>query len=171
MRMYVANTTNKVHDFIYRLPETPTPRMQRIEMGSQIAISSDLSTKEIDSIIEQHRPYGMVCVDEVDRTKPFIGLCYSLGKPVSLDKVRRALEHNQKVLTERGAEIRKESAVAVNNAIEQQAPGIKALELSVVEEETKKNPNPTIAEGVRVSRNEPSTPPGRKGSRRASAGA
>ena len=162
MKMWVANTTKQSHDFIYRLPETPAPRMQQIAIGSQIQISGrsggELDSSEIDSIIAQHRKYGLIAVDEVDRSKPFIGLVYSTDRPVPIEKLRRALIHNDEVLVERGVETRKEAAIAVNNAIDEQSQGLKAVELSVVEATSGNGPeHKPISEGVRVEP-DPTTP-------------
>jgi hypothetical protein len=170
MKLYVANCTKQVQDFIYRLPETAASRQQKIDIGGQIRVSGDLTTQDIDAIIEQHSRYGMVNVDTIDRTKEFVGVCYSVDKPVDLKYVRRALEINQFVLEERGREIRTEAAVATANSVEEQNPGLHALEMSVQEVETKSNPNPTISEGTRVSRFEdpgPTRPSARRGNRKA----
>lgn len=152
MKLYVANCTNQVQDFIYRLPETASSRQQRIEIGGQIQISGTLSKMDIDAVIEQHTKYGMVSVDEIDRTRQFIGICYSVDKPVDLKYVARAFDINKYVLDERGKTIRQEAAIAVSNSVEEQGAGLTALDMSVVEEQTPKNPDPKIAEGVRVSR-------------------
>lgn len=154
-KMYIANCTHQVQDFIYRLPESGSARTQRIDLGSQIAISGDLSTHEIDAIIAQHTPYGLVAVAEIDRTKPFIGVCYQLDRPVPVEKIKRAIIHNTGVLVDRGVEMRKTAAVAVNQALEQHAPGaaLQALEMSVVEEtsgDDQSRMTPPLAEGVRV---------------------
>jgi hypothetical protein len=151
MKMFIANCTKQAQDFFYRLPGTPSPRSQHIPIGGQIQISGTLSTPDIDAIIEQHGKYGLVSVDEVDRTKPFFGTCYSIDRPVSVDKLRRAVAHNSVVLTERGVEMRREAAIAVNQAVENASPTLEALEMSVVEEKSGDGPeHEQIAEGVRV---------------------
>ena len=93
-KMYVANCTSQVQDFQYRLPESGKVFKQTIPIGQQIQVSGDLNVLHIQAIIEQHAKYSMVAVHEIDRTKPFIGLCYNLDKPVDMEKVRRALVHN-----------------------------------------------------------------------------
>lgn len=174
MKMYIANCTAQVHDFIYRVVESPALRTQKIEIYGQIVVSGNLTDKDVDFIVEQHARYGLIPVSEIDRTRPFIGMCYQVDKPIEVAKIRRAIEHNRDVLQERGVELRKEAAIAVNNKLEEQltdgrgnpiGTALTALEMSVVEEnpgqlETHK----PIAEGVRVSRTE--TPGPSRGRRR-----
>ena len=155
MKLYIANLTHQRQDFQYRLPEDGKIRKQTIEIGEQIQISGDLNTPEIDAIIEQHAIYGLINVTDIDRTKAFAGTCYSVGKPVNMERVRYAILHNQEVLEERGRDLRKEAAVAANNSIEEQTQGgLKALELSVEELPTKDKPDGDINEKIRVTRSE-----------------
>ena len=155
MKLYVANCTQQVQDFVYRTVEMPSARTQRIEIGGQVRLSGDFSTPQVDSIIDQHRKYGLVRVDEIDRTKPFIGVCVSIDKPVDVEKIKVALQHNVAVLEERGREIREHAAVAVNNAWEEQMGGgqLSKLEMSFVEEDAA-GKQAEIAAGVRVTRAE-----------------
>lgn len=180
MKLYIANVTAQVQDFIYRVPETTSNRSQRIDIYSQQMLSGDLSASEIAAIVKQHAVYGLIPVDEIDRTKPFIGLCYSVDKPVAIEKIRRAIVHNKGVLEERGRDLRKEAAVVVNNHIEQQfedprsggaAAALRAVELSVQEETSGTiDEHAPISEGTRVSRHEPpDATPRRTRGRRAAA--
>lgn len=158
MRLYVANCTHQVHDFIYRLPENPAAMRQQINIGGQIMVAGDLNSLQVDAVVNQHRRYGLVNVTEIDRTKNFIGVCYSLDKPVQIEKIRVALKHNNEVLTERGRKLRQEAALAVSQAMEDVAPGLSSLEMSVVEEPKDGN-TPTFAEGTRVTRTAPDGSP------------
>ena len=155
MKMFIANLTHQRQDFHYRLPEDGKIRKQMIEVGEQIQISGDLSTPEVDAIIAQHSIYGLINVTEIDRTQDFAGTCYSVGKPVDMQRVRYAIAHNQGVLEQRGVELRKEAAVAANNSIEEQHGGLNALEMTIEEVSAKKDPtDATINEKIRVSRKE-----------------
>lgn len=162
MKMYVANCTNQVQQFIYRLPEVPAPRTQVIDIGRQTLLSGDLGQEDIDAIIAQHSKYGFKSVSEVEQKsnageRQFVGLVYS-DKPISVEKIRRALLLNQNVLILRGRENRKAAAVAANDAIQRSDEGtnlgLKALDLQVEEIADNKNPNPAFNEGVRVSSEE-----------------
>jgi hypothetical protein len=159
MKMYVANCTIQAHDFLYRLPETNSHRMQRIGPGSQIRISGDLNQPEIDSIVKQHEKYGMLSVDEASRVKRrFVGLCYSVDAPVKIERMEIVLDMNNKVLVAEGERLRREAAVATATAIEKELEpvggNLTALEMSVVEErrDGRDVTDPEIAEGVRVDR-------------------
>lgn len=155
MKLYIANCTHQNQVVFYRVPENPSPRQQHIEIGHQIQISGDLNPIQIESIINQLRPYGMVAVDEIDRTKPFIGMCYAVDKSIKVDFILRAHEHNSKVLTEMGQKYRQEAAVATNNAVEQNLKGnlkLNALDIEVIEEPRKDGTGSDFSETVRVSR-------------------
>lgn len=165
LSMFVANCTNQVQTFIYRLPEIPAPRTQEIGIGRQVKLSGDLTQQDIDAVVAQHAKYGLKSVAEVEqrsngRAQVFVGLVYS-DKPISVEKVRRALLQNHNVLVERGRDERKAAAVAANEAIQQQTEGsplaLQALDLSVEQVQDKNNPTSDFNEGVRVSSNETDT--------------
>ncbi len=148
--MYVANCTKQVRDFHYRVPESGV-RMQKIEIGRQIEIAGDLSQPDVDAIIAQHAVYGMKSVEDARKVRgKFTGLCYSIGKPVSIESMQIVLTKNDDVLTERGQQLRTEAAVATSAAITQGGQqGLKSLETSIVEVK-KDGGEPDVTEGVRV---------------------
>jgi len=163
--MFIANCTNQVQDFHYRLPENPKVLKQTIPIGGQIQIPGDLSTPDIEAIVRQHTVYGMVSVQEIDRTKDFIGICYQLDRKVDMERVKRAAIHNLGVLNERGRKLRQEAAVAVNNAIEEQTNGVQAFEMSIEEQESQ-GKDIEVNEKVRVSKyEEPQAPVKARGAR------
>jgi hypothetical protein len=175
--LYIGNVSKQVFQFAYRSPERPGVIVQTIPIGGQIRISPngvhvDLSTPEIDAIIGQHRTYGIVAIEDIDRLNgPFDGLCYSIGKAMSVDKLRRAMQKKEDALKSFGQKMRKEAALAVNSQIEEQigAP-LRQLEMSFQEEEPRSgyaDELDHIAEGVRVTRQEgvTSLDSGRRGRR------
>jgi hypothetical protein len=152
--MYVANCTQQNQEFCYRL--NGNLRVQHIPIGGQIALSGDLSNSDVDAVLAQHNRYGLIPVEEVDRSKPFIGLCYALDRRMNVDQIRRAIIHNAEVLEDRGKQMRQESAVALNAAIEERNGPLRSLEMSFAEH--RENPNNlegAIAEGYRVTRDAP----------------
>jgi hypothetical protein len=170
--LYIGNVSKQVFQFCYRSPERPGVIVQTIPIGGQIRISPngqhiDLSTPEIDAVLEQHRAYGIVSVDDIDRLRgPFDGICYSIGKPISVEKLRRAMVRKEEALIEFGKEMRRAAALAVNSQIEEQigAP-LRQLEMSFQEEEPKggyADELNHVAEGVRVTR-EAGPPSGKRG--------
>ena len=95
--LYVANCSKQAHSFIFRTPESSNTQKREIQPGSQVAI--DLDGPAINYVIDQHRRYGLVPVETIDQTKPLIGLCFSLTKPVSVNKIMAVAEHNDQALT------------------------------------------------------------------------
>lgn len=162
MKLYIANTTRQNVDFYYRVPEIPgAPRMQKISIGGQILVSGDLNTPQIEAILSQHAPYGIVSADELDRVKGYVGLCFSIDKPVPAHKIERAMNENISILVRRGQQTRRESAVATSALIETELSEksrpeiLKNFEASIVEENPEvrgTEAGPAIAEGVRVNR-------------------
>lgn len=153
LKMYIANCSQQNHDFIYRMKNVPAPRMQPIPVGRQILISGDLEAPDIEFILKQHAKYGLVHVSEIDRTRPFAGLCWS-EKSITVDKVKRLFLHNQGVLSERGKSQRQAAAVATMEQIQSEQgnqSNLRSLEMSVEEVPTEGKPDPEFAEGTRVT--------------------
>ena len=165
-KLYVANATPQVHAFTYVVPDDDDgrqfrwqPRVQPIAAGGQIPVAGNLNIKQIDSIVAHHRRYGMVEISEIDRTKPFAGLCYSVDKPIPAARIHQLMNHNLDILDLRGRKMREEAAIAVNNEIEdimreQRMPGeLKAFEIDVTEVRTpESNSEETVPQRVRVTR-------------------
>ena len=174
MKLFIGNATRQILDLTCRIPEIASIYRQKIPVGCQVIVAGgQLNGPQIDAVIAQLGVYGLVKIDELDRTRPFIGMCYSLDKPIPNKRLILAMDHNIGVLTERGKTMRKESAVVTSLAIEKQLKeeglgALDSLDMSIVEEEKKGGPdNPApIAEGVLVSRNSDAKPP-RGGRRRA----
>lgn len=154
-KMFVANCTAQIQEFMYRLPETAAPRMQPIPIGGQIQISGDLSPAAVEAIVDHHAMYGMIAVDEIDRTRPFFGICYALDRQIPVDKIRRGIAHNLGVLEDRGQEIREAAAVGAAELIDGARPGLKGLEMSVSELDAKNGKTGEFAEGIRVDKSAP----------------
>ncbi len=177
--LYIGNVSKQIFQFSYRSPERPGVIVQTIPIGGQIRVSPngqhvDLSTPEIDSILAQHRTYGLVAIEDVDSVQsPFSGLCYSIGKPMTPEKLRRAMQKKEDALKLYGQKLRQEAALAVNSQIEEQiGTPLRQLEMSFQEEEPKGGYSGTddtehVAEGVRVIRERDAVTPmeGRRGRR------
>jgi hypothetical protein len=172
MKLYIANCTKQIHHFFYRVIGSTSLRMQPIKDGGQIQISGDLQPEEANYIIGQHEIYGMIKADEVDRTKPFAGLCYSVDKPVAVAKIQKLFIHNQEVLEHRAEDTLRATALASSDVLESKVteaardanrplPALGDLEMSIVEETRKGPPSKTAfwregnkgSGGIRVSRN------------------
>ena len=176
--LYVANCTAQYQDFHFRVPAedlalTRRVQVQRIAPGFQQQILGEAPLPVLEAIIEQHRPYGLVPFDEVVRTTEFIGMCYSFDKPVSMDRIGYALDHNKGVKFEEGEERREETAVAIGNIIDETIEDARrdgrpvnpprAIEIENLEDAT----DPKYAKGFRVDRSPtPQQQPTRRSRRR-----
>lgn len=135
--LYIANTTKQPHVFCYRHPEgdptedakvgesrfnlgavafRPGFRRQEIKAGSQICIRN-LTTTQIDVIVQQYEIYGIRDARQMSRLKGFIGFSYSVGKPVPVDAMLATIESNDKALDEGAKERLVLEAAEVSNAV------------------------------------------------------
>jgi len=162
--MFVANATNQPHDFVYRLPEHAAAIRVPIRAGGQVQLPGDLRLKDVEAIIEQHRLYGMIEAGEIARlgSRPYAGLCYSLDRQTTPERILTLYNHNTSVLVERGKKLRTDSAIAIHENMQQQAleqhlpDPLRALETTVEEiHRDARDPSPEINEGVRVANDLP----------------
>jgi hypothetical protein len=171
--LYIGNVSKQIQMFAYRVPERSGIITQVIPIGGQIRVSpngttADISMLEIDAVIEQHKMYGLVSINELDsKGSPFSGLVYSIGKPISAEKLHRAMRKKDEEMKKFGQKIRQEAALAVNSQIEEQigAP-LRTLEMSFQEEEPRGGYAEDLdhaAEGVRVTREGVTSIRGRRG--------
>lgn len=129
MQLFVANATKYIQEVNYRLPEVKGVRTQRIPIGVQTRLGGDLTSKDVDCVLDQMAKYGWTEASAVDRTKPFIGIVYSVDKPVRLNNIKSAMSHNDVVLEARGKKNRDLAAVATNNMVDEAIRATKAAEL------------------------------------------
>lgn len=181
MKLYVANTTKQVHQFAASIPEIKGTRVVEIQMGGQLPVFGDLNMPQIVAIVDQQSKYGLIKSEDIDRTKPFIGLCYSIDKPIPGTKIYAAMQHNTEVLTQKGKELRQQAAVASNQLIENnlnlmnedrpQGAGetkLDAFEVTIVEETRRDGDqsNDVLAEGISVQKDASRPAPPSRGRRR-----
>lgn len=170
--VFLANSTVRYQDVHIRLPERKSPIIHRIPPGMQIKVSHDFNTKDLDALLVHGKRYGWTSSDEVDRSRrPFSKIVYSLNKSVAPSKAVAQAETNQTRLEERGREIRKTAAVAINQQLENQVKenralgGIVETDVHIIEDDNK-NGTVQIAEGLLITRAE-DTPPEQQGNRSA----
>lgn len=152
--LYIANTSKQHHDFAYRLPEEISVRRQMIPVGGQIRVGGDMSLELIERIIKQHQPYGLKAVSDLTRNRDYVGLCYSIDKPVQLNSDRvmsDTFEKNDSVLDARAEDRREEAAVAIADQIQgtmrDHGVAVPRAEVEIVEET---RGTPKIASGYEV---------------------
>lgn len=150
-KLFIANTSKQNHHFAFRLPEWQGPKFDMIQVGGQIAVCSgqDLSQDQVDFIIKSHVPYGLRSVTEAAKEKDFVGLCYSIGKPVTLDSFGKVFEHNEDAMKERAAERRQETVAAVAESLRNTGAPMQRAEVEIIEE-TRGGATPSISEGVEI---------------------
>lgn len=170
MDLYVANLTRQHQNFSFRMPGSGKLMQIPIRIGEQARVLRDESQIIITKIVEQHEPYGMIPVSEINRAKPFVGLCYSVDKKINVDAIMAGLEHNTEVLVDRGREIRRAAAVQTSNMIENalaeanretnQEVALDELEILVDEADarTGRSASDGLREGIKVDKNAPMTP-------------
>jgi hypothetical protein len=143
-KLYVANCTKQKHDFLYLAPETRTPRQQRIPVGAQIQVFQDAPEEVLMAIVQQHERYGMIAAKDIPRAQAFFGYCYSIDKPINVEQIMTAVQHNEDVLVEKGLEARKIQALALDESLSEMAREneneLTGLEIEIIED-TKGKPH------------------------------
>lgn len=165
-KLYLANCTRQRLDFLYRVPDENGAMLRRvhtqtIEPGTQQLIFAEAPQHVLEAIVAQHRKYGLIAVEDVPNTDKteFIGMCFQFNRPVDLDRLNHAFDHNQGVLHQEGMDRRAEAAIVIDSAINQQLDGVRRqgahnvpnltdLRVETLEEAD----NPSFAEGIRIDR-------------------
>ena len=170
MHLYIANMSKQDIIFQYRLVEENGVKQQRIPMLQQQRIAGDLTPVQLEGILEQHRKYNIVKWDEVDRARGLVTLCYSVDKPVNLNKIKALVEHNQAELVERGVRLRKEAAIMADHVISHPDPDHSVgpgVSVEMVERPAKRGDATEIEETIRVVKPGVTTPAPKRGKRAA----
>ena len=110
MKLFIANTTKQRQIFAYRKLETGRLVQIPIKHGEQMMVL-DGSTEEVDSVIQHHQVYGLIDSTKIDQSQAFVGLCYSINKPVSASVIEKTIRDNDIHMT-RGAHNRRQASVA-----------------------------------------------------------
>lgn len=110
MKLYIANTTKQRQIFAYRKIETGRLIQIPINHGDQMMVL-DGTTEEVDAVVQHHQVYGLVDSTKIDQSQAFVGLCYSINKPVSASVIEKTIRDNDNHLT-RGAHGRRQASIA-----------------------------------------------------------
>lgn len=156
-KLYVANATAQPHDFVVPLPEKGAMRIP-IPAGQQVLVPIPETANNqttINSIVDHHTKYGMVESKRAGDTKRnFVGLIYSLDKPVQHERIAVLVQRNMTVLEDRGVSLRRQAAISQHKALTEKGPAPRALEMTVAED-TKPGVDPSIDETTIVSTEAP----------------
>ena len=189
MKLYIANPTRQTQVVCYRLDYNKNgelqesdrtrfqpARQQDIAPGRQIQLGGDMHITQIEDIVDQLKPYGIVGVVDIPQLgRKVVPYIFNIDRPVPAEAMRKVQNSNAAVLIEDGRDRRARAAVASNeivqNTVEHQflengidqkpsdkiAVGFEQLDQSEAGEKT-------IAEGYRVSphANNPKPPKGRR---------
>lgn len=151
-KLFIANTTKQIHDFICWLPGVSKLYQTQIKPGSQVMIG-DFTTSDIDNIVKQHAVYGLRASRDVPKDREYVGLCYSVDKPVTMTVLYDGFAKNDEILNERAEVRREEQAAAIAANIKQtmaeHGVDVPRAEVTLVEE-TRGGVTPSIAKGYEV---------------------
>lgn len=169
-KLYIANVTTQFQIVNYRLdymsdgardprvviPPRSTPP---IPAGRQIQLGGDMDLSQIDSVLDQLRPYGLMAQKDINRLPAGQKVTYvsNVDREVSADAIRAAHAHNTGVKIASGAIRRKQSAVAasdivrnvVNEKSDVPAP-LTAFDISIEQEDQSEFGERRIEEGHTV---------------------
>lgn len=153
MSLYVANLSRNTLEFTYRVPGELRYFTTKILPFAQELIYPEGTADEHASIVEQNKPYGLIDVSEIDRTKRFIGMCYQFDKPIQASKMIPVAAHNEDALNREAQESRKIAAVAMNATLAKtaQESGMKYNGVEIdLEQQEKKGADPQVNETIAV---------------------
>ncbi|MDR6389224.1 hypothetical protein [Paraburkholderia phenoliruptrix] len=153
MPLYISNTSKNHQEINFRIPGNNRHFTAKIAPGRQELIYKEGTRDDHVSIVEQLKPYGLRSVDEIDRSKEFVGLCYQFDKPIPAEKLLPVFSHNDAVIMKEAQERRQEAAIAMDDALSRNAQetGAKFNGLEVgIEEQEQKGVDTKINEAIEV---------------------
>ena len=122
MALFIANCSKQTFELHYWVDGSPNkPVVTKIRPGSQESIYPQGSHVDHQRIVEQHKPYGLVPVSEVDRYEGFIGQCFQYDTPIPLDRLQSTMKRNEEELYAQAQERRKEAAAATDDTVRRAA--------------------------------------------------
>lgn len=150
MKLFIANTTKQRNIFTFRTLETGRLRQIPIEHGSQMKVL-DGSTEEVEAVIQHHQIYGLVDSTKIDQSKAFVGLCYSVNKPVSAAVIEKTIRDNDVHLTRNAHNRRQASVAALDSTLRESGTGYTGeMEVSVEQAKGRDDhdDSPTMSETI-----------------------
>jgi hypothetical protein len=155
-KLFVANTKKQHHLFLARVPGTGVYIRKLIKAGGQELIGS-FAPDVLGKIVSHQERYGMRRAEEVSRQKGFVGLCYRLENPVSMDTMLSTFERNdvqlerdsdeRNILTAKAVSETIATDLAKRTGLDKERVRPQRVELETVEDTPDK---PSVAKGVEV---------------------
>jgi hypothetical protein len=122
--LFVGNATRQTYAFAFRAPVAVPGvsglplRTHMIEPGTFTRIPGEWSPEEADSIVQQHVPYGIIRDGDIDRSREYHGIVYSIDKPITRSRLLYLMDHNLGHLVMRGQDIRRANAIAQSDLVQ-----------------------------------------------------
>jgi hypothetical protein len=141
-QMFIANISNQIQMFNYRPLELNKVVTLRLSEGEQVRVapnnSPGLTAPEIDAIIAQHAPYGLININDARSVVgAYTPIIYALGKPITYEQLRRAMDQRIAAMTALGKKMREDDAIRIDHQIQRVNDPplpLKKLEMSFIEE-------------------------------------
>ena len=130
-------------------------RQETIERGQQVQIGTDFCLEQIQEIVDQLEPYGLVRKMDVPNGLHCVhNLIYNIDIPVSRPILEALHEWNTGVRLGDGAARRKAAAIAANQALTQTAQEVpRVFDIEMEQEEVSEAGEKAIGEGFHVTHN------------------
>jgi len=151
MKLFIANTTKQRHIFVFRVLETGRLRQIPIEPGCQMVVLDDASSEQVEAVIEHHAIYGLINSRNIDQSKAFVGLCYSIDKPVASSVIEKAIRDNDHHLSNGAHQVRQASLAALDKTLSENGSGYGGEMEFTVEQVKGRDDNddaPTVNEAI-----------------------
>ncbi len=152
-KLYIANTSKQHHLLLVRLPEESKVISQDIRAGQQVVVGNrNLTQADVDYVVSKQTRYGLKPVAELHRNHAFVGLLYSVDKPVQLDHIYSTFEQNDDALNEKASTRREHEAASIASRIQETmaSMGVDVPRAEVTVVEDTRGQSPRIAEGFEV---------------------
>lgn len=121
-KMFIANCSSQHQVLAITIPDLAGTKaiQQPIAMGKQDYVGGqrlDLSPPQVDAIVAQLRPYGLISAADVNRLPHRIVPYIWSETAIKGDVIRRVMDHNKGVHVETGAKRRERAALGTNDAL------------------------------------------------------
>jgi hypothetical protein len=152
-KLFVANLTKQIFELHYWVENTKKPIVTKIQPFSQASIHPQGGRLDHESIVEQHKVFGLIPLSELDRTKGYVRQVYQFDTPIPLERLHDMDERNEDALVNESIERRKEAALAMDDTMKRAAQEtdtkIQNFEVEI-EEVEQKGVEPQVHEVITV---------------------
>lgn len=149
IELYVANTS-KQHQTIYYFVRELGYRPIYLQPGAQDLVGRRrLDDFELEKTLKGWAPYRFLNATELKSARHYVGVCYSIGKPVSVDDMLAQYERNDEELNEHSSQRLEQTVAAMSHQMEKEIQGpVQHLTAEIVEVGTVQQPDSVSAPRV-----------------------